>query len=267
MNSSQAGAAGLTAPEHLDKDSYREFYDQISRSLDSSPFGKNSSFLNYGYLSLGTEDEARELPAGRAFNVHSIRLACELVGSLDLTGRAVLDVGCGRGGVASLLADHFGAAVTGVDISPAAIEFCRGAHPALRFEVGDAEHLPVPDSSFEVVTNVESSHTYPSLAGFLHEVRRVLRTDGRLLHTDLLEPRRWQEFRAGLEASGITIVAERDITANVVAARDKLGRGLSRVFGPENELMANFLAIPGSAIYEQLKSGGLEYRIIRATVR
>ena len=41
-------------------------------------------------------------------------------------------------------------------------------------------------TAFDVVTNIESSHTYPNLRGFFTEVRRVLRSGGRFLYTDLL---------------------------------------------------------------------------------
>ena len=100
----------------------------------------------------------------------------------------MLDVGCGRGGTAALIAERFDADVTGVDLSPEAIAFCRRMHdsPRMRFEVGDAEHVPVDDRAFDVVTNVESSHTYPNLRAFFAEVSRVLVSGGVFLYTDLL---------------------------------------------------------------------------------
>jgi SAM-dependent methyltransferase len=131
--------------------------------------GAASFFLNYGYVSLGEgeADEARfEVPA-EVFNRNSIRLAFELIGSTALNDRKVLDVGCGRGGTVALLAETFGAAATGVDLAPESIAFCRSTHEhGTRFEVGDAEHLPFEGESFEVVTNIESSHTYPNLRRF-----------------------------------------------------------------------------------------------------
>jgi NAD(P)-dependent dehydrogenase (short-subunit alcohol dehydrogenase family)/acyl carrier protein len=150
------------APTTAAKASYREFYDDVTRRLEQTGVGEASFFLNYGYISLpGSEDEAqRQVPDG-VFNPSSVRLAYELIGAADLSGRHVVDVGCGRGGTARLMAEEFGAIVTGVDLSPEAIAFCRRTHhhPNVRFEVGDAEHLPLDDRAFDVVTNVESSHT------------------------------------------------------------------------------------------------------------
>ena len=134
------------APEVAAKASYREFYNDVTRRLEQSGMGAVSFFLNYGYISLGEGDEARfEVPA-EVFNRNSVRLAFELIGSTQLNDRKVLDVGCGRGGTVALLAEIFGAASTGVDLSPEAIAFCRSTHGhGTRFEVGDAEHLPFED--------------------------------------------------------------------------------------------------------------------------
>ncbi|MEV0029623.1 class I SAM-dependent methyltransferase [Nocardia sp. NPDC050793] len=250
----------------VDKDTYRQFYDQISQGLATTGLGKLSSFLNFGYVSVDDQDEARgELPR-RAFNTHSVRLAFELIADTELTGRSVLDVGCGRGGVAALLATEFGAEVLGVDLSPEAIAFCAETHkhPSVRFEVGDAENLPVGAASHDVVTNIESSHTYPDLLAFLSEVRRVLKPGGVFLHTDVLPAQRWPDVREALRENGFEVLDERDITANVLAARDKFGSGRIEVLGEQSALMENFLAVPGSAMYEQMTMGSLQYRIMRS---
>ena len=145
-----------------------------------------------------------------------------VIGATDLRGRQVLDVGCGRGGTVALLADLYEAEATGVDLSPEAIGFCRRTHrsPHVRFEVGDAEHLPLDDRSFDAVTNIESSHTYPNLRAFYAEVARVLKSGGVFLYTDLLPVQRWMEVRALLGPLGLTILEERHITGNVLASCD-----------------------------------------------
>ncbi len=164
----------IEGPGDLAKASYREFYDDVSRRLAATGMGEASFFLNYGYVSQGYGDEATFEVPDDVPNRNSIRLALELVGATELEGKVTLDVGCGRGGTASLLAEQFGAEAAGVDLSPEAIAFCRNAHraAALRFEVGDAENLPFDDESFDVVTNLESSHTYPDMRAFLGEVKQ-----------------------------------------------------------------------------------------------
>ncbi len=253
-------------PGGATKASFREFYNSITRRLEHSGVGDASFFLNYGYVSLGDGDEAHFDVENGVLNPSSIRLAYELVGGIDLHGCRVLDVGSGRGGTVALLAERFDAEVTGVDLSPDAVSFCRRTHrhPKVRFEVGDAEHLPLDDQVFDVVTNIESSHTYPNLRSFFAEVRRVLRVDGTFLYTDLLPVLRWAEVRVLLQSLRFAVFDDRAITANVLASCDVVAATRAQAFGGGDTMIDNFLAVPGSDVYEQMRSGAWEYRIIRA---
>lgn len=256
-------------PEATAKAGYREFYNDVTRQLERSGVGHVSFFLNYGYISHGDGDEGRVQTADDGINPSSVRLAHEVIGPTDLTGRKVLDVGCGRGGTVALLAQHYQADATGVDLAPEAVAFCRRAHrmPGARFEVGDAEHLSFEDHSFDAVTNIESSHTYPNLRAFLAEVRRVLVTDGWFLYADLLPAPRWAEVRMLLGIPGFAVRQDRDITSNVIASCDKVAVTRAAAFGEASPAIENFLAVPGSAVYEQMRSGAWEYRILRAQRR
>jgi acyl transferase domain-containing protein/SAM-dependent methyltransferase len=254
-------------PAAAAKAGYREFYDDVTRRLERSGVGDASFFLNYGYVPSGEEDEAQfDVPEG-VFNPSSIRLAYELIGGTDLNGRRVLDVGCGRGGTIALIAERFDADVTGVDLSPEAIAFCRRIHrhPRTHFEVGDAEHVPFEVGTFDAVTNIESSHTYPNLRAFFAEVARVLVGGGVFLYTDLLPVQRWMEVRVLLGPLGFTITDDRHITPNVLASCDQVAATRAQAFGGGDAMIDNFLAVPGSAVYEQMRSGAWEYRILRAT--
>ena len=80
-----------------------------------------------------------------------------IVDSVDAQpGERWLDVGWGTGELA-LLAAATGANVTGADLSPELVETAkrqageRGVD--VTFEVGDAESLPFPDQSFDIVTS------------------------------------------------------------------------------------------------------------------
>jgi phthiocerol/phenolphthiocerol synthesis type-I polyketide synthase E len=253
-------------PATAAKAGYRAFYDDVTRRLERSGAGDASFFLNYGYISLAADDEAIVAVPEDSFNASSVRLVHELIGATDLRDRRVLDIGCGRGGTVAALADEHGAEATGLDLSPEAISFCRRAHrdPRVRFEVGDAEHLPFEDESFEAATNIESSHTYPNLRAFLAEVRRVLVSGGMFLYTDLLPVQRWAEIRLLLGSLDFAAVQDRDITANVVASCDAVAASRVDVFGEKSAAIENFLAVPGSAVYEQMRSGAWEYRILRS---
>lgn len=100
----------------------------------------------------------------------------------------ILEYGCGQGAWASDLARH--ANVTGIDISPVAIEQSEqlaaeaGVADRCSFQVMDAEHLTFPDASFDLVCGMAILH-HLDLASSYSQLARVLRPGGRAL---FLEP-------------------------------------------------------------------------------
>jgi len=105
---------------------------------------------------------------------------------LDASSR-VLDVGCGNGITACLIAKKFGAHVEGIDISTVMIAKAKerahrqGLEAKINFRVGDVFDLPFDDQTFDVVL-VESVLT--PLPGdkkqALAEMVRVTRAGGRI---------------------------------------------------------------------------------------
>ena len=71
----------------------------------------------------------------------------------SLRGRSVLDLGCGRGRWTREYASR-GALVTGVDISPDAIQLVAREQPQYRFLCGDVASLEFADESFDIVNSV-----------------------------------------------------------------------------------------------------------------
>jgi SAM-dependent methyltransferase len=99
---------------------------------------------------------------------------------------------------------------------------------------------------------------------FFSEVRRVLKEDGRFLYTDLLPVQRWEEVRMLLGSLRFKLLDDRLITLNVLASCDAVAATRAQAFGGNDAMIDNFLAVPGSTVYEQMKSGAWEYRILRA---
>lgn len=65
-----------------------------------------------------------------------------------LPGQTVLDLGCGPGDVAGLLAAR-GLTVTGVDANPELLAAARQHHPGVRFEHQDLRQLNLPPGTFD----------------------------------------------------------------------------------------------------------------------
>ena len=89
--------------------------------------------------------------------------------SLDTAPGRVLDLGTGTGRAAFLLARRYPEAeVLGVDLAPAMLAEARKLMPPelasrVRFEVADAEHLPYPDESFDLVSLANMIPFFPEL--------------------------------------------------------------------------------------------------------
>jgi len=96
-------------------------------------------------------------------------------------GSRWLDVACGSGQLA-LIAARRGATVTGCDIAANAILAARGRAAAeglhVQFDEGDAEALPYPDASFDVVATIFGAMFAPRPELTSSELLRVTRRGG-----------------------------------------------------------------------------------------
>jgi len=125
---------------------------------------------------------------------------------LDATSR-VLDVGCGGGNTACLIAKQYGSRVQGIDLSEVMIAKAKGRAHRLslggttEFRVADVFELPFADGLFDVVL-VESVLT--PLPGdkseALKEMVRVVRSGGRIgANESTVDPSAPQEWLALLD--------------------------------------------------------------------
>lgn len=250
------------------KAAVRRFYDAVNGQLDSGIAHEHALFLNYGYVADGHSERAViELPR-YALHRNCVQLVLEVVADCELDGRSVLDIGCGRGGTISVLDRLFNPrALVGVDLSTAAIAFCRRAHTSarMRYVAGDAEALPFGECQFDRVTNIESSHSYPNIERFYAEVARVLVAGGAFLYSDTI-PRDAVPGRIELLASmGLSLELSRDITANVLRSCDEAAVINARAFSGANapDVLGDFLGAPGSRTYELMRTGRTVYGIWR----
>jgi cyclopropane fatty-acyl-phospholipid synthase-like methyltransferase len=113
-----------------------------------------------------------------------------LIGAgLDLgPGDRLLDVGCGTGQPAALLARENGCGVVGITLSERqrATASAR-AEPGQEYLLADLMEMSFPESSFDAACMIESLLHMPDKLGALREVARLLRPGGRLAIADLFE--------------------------------------------------------------------------------
>ncbi|MBM5791595.1 MAG: methyltransferase domain-containing protein [Cyanobacteria bacterium M_surface_10_m1_298] len=130
-------------------------------------------------------------PAARDFRQAKEAFVHELVrwSGLDQLprGSRVLDVGCGIGGSARILARDYGFDVLGISISPGQIQRAQDLTPSdlsCRFAVMDALDLQLPSESFDAVWSVEAGPHMPDKQRYADELLRVLKPHGLLAVAD-----------------------------------------------------------------------------------
>jgi ubiquinone/menaquinone biosynthesis C-methylase UbiE len=98
------------------------------------------------------------------------------------TGARVLDVGCGSGWAARLMAGKAaGGRVVGVDIADEMIKLARETSTSfsnLEFQLASAEKLPFSDREFTHAFSMESLYYYADMPAALREIKRVLQPGG-----------------------------------------------------------------------------------------
>ncbi len=250
------------------KANYRRFYDAVTKQLNATEFGQFSFFLNWGYVPDHNPQYAVIALPDYFLNKNSVKLVLEVIGDCVMTDRRVLDVGCGRGGTAYVIRNFFAVkSITGIDLSAQAISFCTETYryPGVSFLEGDAEYLPFKDGSFDVVTNIESSHSYPDIKAFYAEVFRVLTNEGYFLYTDLIAVPQMREYVALLKDTGFIVERDQDITSNVLLSSDQIASSRVQAFGKANDaqLMNEFLCLPGSYQYNEMATRASNYRILK----
>lgn len=100
----------------------------------------------------------------------------------NISGRMVLDAGCGEGFLCRLMAER-GAIVTGVDLSGEMLNIARQRTPTnyeINYQLANLEDLsPFPPDSFEAIVSLLALQDVREYQAALHALHRVLRPGGR----------------------------------------------------------------------------------------
>lgn len=224
-------------------------------------------FMNYGYLE--NEDLLPLQPKDEAFR-SSIQLYQRVVRGIDIQNKDMLEVGSGRGGGGDFyLRYHSPCSYTGVDLSQKAIERCvqRFKYSNAKWLCGSADALPVASGAFDIVINVESSHSYPSISNFLSEVYRALRPGGYFAYCDLLVDEGIDsiaELESAIRTAGLLLVEKEIITPCVLRALDRVTQLREQQIKDEvprlfHFLLRDFSGVKDSLVYNLLKQGKIKY--------
>ncbi len=216
-------------------------------------------FMNYGF---SDKDQGIPLDEQDEPNRYSIQLYHHLVCTAEIKNKDIVEIGCGRGGGLFYITKNLSpASAKGVELDKQAVSFCNRHYSldGLMFLNGDAQNLSLENNSCDVVINVESSHRYPDMKAFLGEVSRILRPDGYFLFTDFRSDYEIEDMKKELELSGMSVLKERLINKEVVAALeldDERKRKLVKKLIPKilHKTALNFAGTIGSETYNRFLS-------------
>jgi ubiquinone/menaquinone biosynthesis C-methylase UbiE len=162
-------------------------------------YARNFHFQTDGYLSAQSaalydiQVETLFLGSTGAMRRQALKPIADFIRGRDQRQLSLADIACGTGRFLSQIAEAFPALrLTGVDLSAAYVEEARrflGPRRNLALKQGNAEELPLPDASQDIVTNVYLYHELPREVRrrVTQEIARVLKPGGLFVFVDSLQ--------------------------------------------------------------------------------
>jgi cyclopropane fatty-acyl-phospholipid synthase-like methyltransferase len=222
-----------------------EYYHQTW--LDFRLLWLNSSnwALHYGYWDETTHNHPESL-----LNTNRVLAA----NAQPQPGMRMLDCGCGVGGTAIWLAEHYDVTVLGITVTPDQVALGnryaakRGLSDRVHIEIQDFTQIALPDNTFDIVYGLDSINYARSKKQYLSEAFRVLKPGGRIVVMDFFRADRaltptehclqeswlegWvvphlsslPEFASYAEEVGFIDVTQQDCTPNVQRSSQRMYR-------------------------------------------
>jgi ubiquinone/menaquinone biosynthesis C-methylase UbiE len=193
------------------------------------------------------------------FHIGGRQASEEFLTQLDLApGKQVLDVGCGLGGAARLVANRYGCDVTGIDLTQEYVETAKtisawvGLADRISVRQGSALAIPFADGTFDCAYMLHVGMNIDDKEKLCSEVSRVLRSNSlfgiydvmRIGDGELTYPVPWAttsttsavakpaQYRQALEKAGFMVVAERNRRDFALAFFDQLRAKTAAASGP-----------------------------------
>jgi ubiquinone/menaquinone biosynthesis C-methylase UbiE len=121
---------------------------------------------------------------------------------LPKKGMSILDVGCGTGSFLEFY-QRYQCKLSGIDLSPAMMAIARERlGGSAELHLGSGTEMPFPDGSFDLVVSMLVLHEmdHPVRMGTLSEIKRVMKTNGKVLLIDFnpVKPRGLEGWRTKL---------------------------------------------------------------------
>lgn len=127
--------------------------------------------------------EPKDLKPVDEFHIGGIEATEDLLAQLEIgKGTQVLDVGAGIGGMTRHIVAHYGANVTGLDLTPEFVDTARRLTELVglsaKFRVGSALEMPFDANQFDLAILMHVGMNLPDKPKLFAEIKRILHPGG-----------------------------------------------------------------------------------------
>ena len=124
--------------------------------------------------------------------------------------------------------------------------------------------MPLTESSFDIIYNVESSHCYGNISKFIQEAFRLLKNQGDFCWTDFRDKKTMIELENTFISVGFKIISKRNITKQVLEALDIINDSKKEKINqlvPKSirKSFETFAGVQGTPVYQAFVEGRLQY--------
>jgi ubiquinone/menaquinone biosynthesis C-methylase UbiE len=213
--------------ERHSPETYREMLTRVSEADATGKSAESSyssyvqlfpdtwwTFMNFGYCDpFDPPNDSKWTEAEKLWR-NPVQLYLQTLGQVEVAGKDVVEVGCGRGGGSAFIARHMKPkSVTATDAAGSNVLFCQSTHKVkgVQYCYGTAFKMPRPDESADIILSIESFNYYKPLSSFMVEAARVLRTGGNLLVTGWGPPKLLEKLVDTAESNGLSLVSSKNL--------------------------------------------------------
>jgi ubiquinone/menaquinone biosynthesis C-methylase UbiE len=131
---------------------------------------------------------------------------------INLSGKVIIDAGCGSGYSSKLIMDEFNPSeLIAFDIMPEQIAIAQKRYKNIDFKIGDLTRINIPGSIADAVFVFGILHHIPAWRKALRNISGFLKQSGVFLVDEPKYRFTWNEFEQGIRDAGLSLCERKNI--------------------------------------------------------